>query len=138
MIELYCFDIQIDSPVQNSASADIICNVKLIDEEIYAIIFKKGLIEIGMISHLVTSNFITKQSILCVGKCFKNEFEQTENLIINFDDNSVIVYNPFDKNILSTIYPPPSPAEVKQSFFCMCIQRMFLFLKDGSICIYNV
>lgn len=117
MIELYCFDIQIDSPVQNSASADIISNVRLINQELYAIIFKKGLIEIGMISHLVSSNFITKQSILGVKKCFKNEEDKKENLIdnlvINFDDNSVIVYNPFEKYIKSTIYPPPTPAEVK-------------------------
>lgn len=95
-----------------------------------------------MISHLVSSNFITKQSILGVKKCFKNEEDKkenlTENLVINFDDNSVIVYNPFDKYVKSTIYPPPTPAEVKQAFFCMCIQRMFLFLKDGSICIYNI
>ena len=34
--------------------------IKLINEEIYAIIYKKGLIEVGIISHLVTSNFITK------------------------------------------------------------------------------
>jgi hypothetical protein len=70
---------------------------------IYAIIFKKGLIEIGMISHLVSSNFITKQSILGVRKCFKNEDDKkenlTQNLVINFDDNSVIVYNPFDKYV---------------------------------------
>ena len=41
-----------------------------------------------MISHLVSSNFITKQSILGVRKCFKNEDDKkenlTQNLVINF------------------------------------------------------
>ena len=59
LIELYCFDIQLDSPVQNSAMADTIENVKLINERVYAMIFKNK-IEIGLISHLVSSNFITK------------------------------------------------------------------------------
>lgn len=39
--------------------ADTIENVKLINERVYAMIFKNK-IEIGLISHLVSSNFITK------------------------------------------------------------------------------
>lgn len=52
LMDLYCFDIQLDSPVQNSAMADTIENVKLINERVYAMIFKNK-IEIGLISHLV-------------------------------------------------------------------------------------
>jgi len=59
MIELYCFDIQLDSPVQNSAMADSIMHVKLINDKIYAMIFKSG-IEIGLISHLASSYHISK------------------------------------------------------------------------------
>jgi len=32
----------------------------------------KTTIEIGSISHLVQSNFITEQNIVGIGKCFKN------------------------------------------------------------------
>lgn len=59
MIELYCFDISVDSPVQNSALADSIMNVKLINHKIYAMIFK-SFIEIGLISHLASSYYISK------------------------------------------------------------------------------
>ena len=46
--------------------------------------------------------------------------------------------NPIDQSIKCTIYPPPTPAEVIKVFYCMAIQRMFLMLKTGSICIYNI
>jgi len=59
MIELYCFDIAMDSPVQNFAMADSIMNVKLINDKIYAMIFK-SFIEIGLISHLASSYYISK------------------------------------------------------------------------------
>jgi len=58
MLELYCFDIQVNSPITNSAVADSIKNVKLISDKIYAIIFKR-FVEIGMINHLATSYFIS-------------------------------------------------------------------------------
>lgn len=54
----------------------------------------------------------------------------------------------------STVYPPPTSAEVNRVFYCMSIQRMFLFLtnkemsttggiqtfnySNGQICVYNV
>lgn len=59
MIELYCFDIAIDSPVQNSTMEDSIQNAVLISDSIYALVFKRA-VEIGLISHLATSYFISK------------------------------------------------------------------------------
>lgn len=141
MIELYCFDITANSPVQNSAMADSIMNVKLINDRIYAMIFK-SFIEIGMISHLASSYYISKQSINTVGKCFKSGKARFENnpdsLFISFNDNSIVLLNPIDQSIKCTIYPPPTPAEVIKTFYCMSIQRMFLMLKTGSICIYKI
>ena len=136
LIELYCFDIQLDSPVQNSAMADTIENVKLINERVYAMIFKNK-IEIGLISHLVSSNFITKQNIIGLGKCFLNQQDKIQNktnkFFISFDDNSVIVYNPEEQVVESTVYPPPTSAEVNRVFYCMSIQRMFLFLTNKEM-----
>ena len=141
MIELYCFDITANSPVQNSAMADSIMNVKLINDKIYAMIFK-SFIEIGLISHLASSYYISKQKIKTVGKCFNSGSEcfnnSPDSLYIRFKDNSVVLLNPVDQSIKCTIYPPPTPAEVIKVFYCMSIQRMFLMLKTGSICIYKI
>ena len=142
MIELYCFDISVDSPVQNSAMADSIMNVKLINHKIYAMIFKSA-IEIGLISHLASSYYISKQPIRCLGKCFKtNEQRETNNpyaLFISFDDDSIVLLNPLEPDvIISTIYPPPTSNQVVKVFYCTSIQRMFLLLKTGSICVYHV
>ena len=81
MIELYCFDIQMDSPVQNSGMGSAsgpqqdnsmkVMDVKLISDKVYAMIFKR-FIEIGLISHLASSYFISKQKIRSLGKCFNN------------------------------------------------------------------
>lgn len=148
MIELYCFDISVDSPVQNSALADSIMNVKLINHKIYAMIFK-SFIEIGLISHLASSYYISKQPIdsgdriRCLGKCFKTNKEREANdpsaLFISFDDDSIVLLNPSEPDvILSTIYPPPTCNKVVKVFHCTSIQRMFLLLATGSICVYNV
>ena len=49
---------------------------------------------------MVKSNFITKQNIVALGKCFKNEEAKIENRIQNlficFDDNSIVIYDPFE------------------------------------------
>ena len=121
--------------------ADSIMNVKLINDQIYAMIFK-SFIEIGLISHLASSFFISKQSIFCQGKCFKSSGDmQTNNpssLFIAFNDNSIVLLNPEDQSVKCTIYPPPTPYEVVKVFYCMSINRMFLLLKTGSICVYKI
>jgi hypothetical protein len=142
MIELYCFDISVDSPVQNSAMADSIMNVKLINHKIYAMIFK-SFIEIGLISHLASSYYISKQPIRCLGKCFKTNQQRESNnpyaLFISFDDDSIVLLNPLEPDvIISTIYPPPTSNQVVKVLYCTSIQRMFLLLKTGSICVYHV
>jgi hypothetical protein len=48
-----------------------VMDVKLINDQIYAMIFKR-FIEIGLISHLATSYYISKQRIRSLGKCFKH------------------------------------------------------------------
>ena len=55
-----------------------------------------------------------------------------------FNDNSIVLLDPTDQQVQSTIYPPPTPAEVTRVFYCTSIQRMFLLLKTGSICVYKV
>lgn len=58
LIQVYSFDILLDSQVVNSSLNSDLLNVKLIDSNIYVLMFKTS-VEIGQISHLVHSNFIT-------------------------------------------------------------------------------
>lgn len=102
----------------------------------------KSFIEIGLISHLASSYYISKQDISCVGKCYQSNRDQNFNrpgsLFMAFNDNSIVLLDPADQQVQSTIYPPPTPAEVTRVFYCTSIQRMFLLLKTGSICVYKV
>jgi WD40 repeat protein len=140
MIELYCFDISIDSPVTNSAIDSTIQNVILINDSIYAMIFHQN-IEIGLISHLASSYFISKQNICSLVKCYQSSFCRRINkpkiLSVQFSDNSLVLLDPSNQKVFSTIYPPPTQAEISKVFWCSSIQRMFLLLKSGSLCIYQ-
>lgn len=120
---------------------DSIQNAILISDSIYALVFRRA-VEIGLISHLATSYFISKQTIHGLGKCFSSNsnqyLNQADSMYIHFSDNSIVMLNPETKMVTSTIYPPPTPTEVQQVFYCPSIQRMFLFLKTGSLCIYKI
>lgn len=141
MIELYCFDVSLDSPVQNSATADSIMNIKLISDHIYAIVFKSQ-VEVGIISHLASSFFISQQQICSIGRNFTSTENQRNNdvrsLFVNFDDNSVAVIDPVLRETRCTIYPPPTPSEVCAVIYIRCIERMFLLLQNGTLCVYNI
>ena len=125
MIELYCFDITVNSPVINSASADTIMSVKLINDKIYAMIFKQN-IEIGIVnSHLASSYYISTQAIGGLGKCFTDnkdrEINNPNSIFISFMDNSIVILDPIEQSVKCTIYPPPTPAEVARVFYCTSI-----------------
>lgn len=166
MIELYCFDITVNSPVINSAMADSIMAVNLINDKIYAMVFK-SYIEIGIVnSHLASSYYISTQSIGGLGKCYANNRDREANnpnsLFISFNDNSIVILDPIEQSVKCTIYPPPTPAEVARVFYCTSIQRIFLLLasrqasaadrmdpagessqpddlsKSGAICVYRI
>ena len=118
--------------------------MKLISEKIYAMIFK-GSIEIGLISHLASSYYISKQNITSIGKCYARSHDREVNnpdaLFIAFDDNSIVLLDPKEQSVKSTIYPPPTPAGVSRVFYCASIRRMFLLLSTesdhSSICVYE-
>ena len=71
LTQIYSFDILLDSQVAASPLPGDLLNVKLISEDIYVMIFKTS-VEIGKISHLVQSNFVTSQKIISMGKCPEN------------------------------------------------------------------
>ena len=121
-----------------------IMNISLINDHIFAI-FSKGpcnRIEIGQISHLATSYFISKPRIMDLSKGF-TDFKrmgtnQTESLITTFDNNSILLLNPQDGSVKSTIYPPPTPTNIQKTIYCMYLKRVFVLLQTGSICVYKV
>ena len=39
---------------------------------------------------------------------------------------------------LSTIYPPPTAKEVMFIQYCMSLQRMFILLTSGTLCVYRI
>ena len=73
----------------------------------------KNRVDIGQISHLASSYFISKPKIQIMGKAFQDyKFmaqNKTDSLIISFDNNSILLLRPEDGLIKSTIYPPPTP-----------------------------
>jgi hypothetical protein len=57
-----------------------------------------------------------------------------------FSDNSVSFQssnreNPF---VISTIYPPPGAREVMFLGYCCNIDRIFIVLESGTICVYRI
>jgi len=57
-----------------------------------------------------------------------------------FSDNSVQLQasNRDDPYQISTIYPPPGAKEVMFLGYCMNLQRIFLVLVTGSVCVYRI
>ena len=137
LIELYKFEIDQSNQGGNLGGENMsnqIVNIKLINDHIFAI-FSKGpcnRIEIGQISHLATSYFISKPRVLDLSKGFSNktkiESNSTEALISTFDNNSILLLRPEDGSVLSTIYPPPTPTNIAKTMYCMYLKRVFVLL----------
>ena len=80
--------------------------------------------------------------IKSVTKAFHNfplqHRNQCEYLIITFDNNSILLIDPKDGTVKSTIYPPPTPTNIQKTIFCMALKRVFVLLETGTICVYKV
>lgn len=90
----------------------------------------------------MSSFFISKPRVLSVVKGFTDyEAERrndTQMLIVTFDNNSVMLLDPRDGHTMSTIYPPPSLSPVKTIKYNMALKRMFVLLENGNLCVYRV
>lgn len=102
----------------------------------------KNRVDIGEISHLASSYFISKSKISTISKAFLNqpnfEANRTESIMISFDNNSTLLLWPDDGTIKSTIYPPPTPTSISKVIYCMSLRRVLLLLASGSLCVYKV
>jgi len=54
-----------------------------------------------------------------------------------FEDNSAVIQAPNGRT-LSTIYPPPTAKTVMFIYYCMTLNRVFILLTSGTLCIYKI
>ncbi len=59
-------------------------------------------------------------------------------MIVTYENNSVLLLDPVTGATKSTIYPPPTPSLVDKVIYSMSLQRVFILLQNGSICVYRV
>ena len=118
--------------------------ITLLSDRIFAVFMKshKNRVDIGEISHLEQSYFISKSKITTLSKAFLNQpnymQNRTESVMISFDNNSTLMLWPDDGTIKSTIYPPPTPTSISKVIYCMSMRRVLLLLASGSLCVYKV
>ena len=140
MIELYSFAVA----KTDGAFDDVMDNLVLIDDRMYALFYKgySTNVEIGSISQLVNSFFISKPLVMQVVKGFNSnnnvQVNKVDSLIVTFENNSVLLLDPETGGTKSTIYPPPTPSLVSKVIFSMCLKRIFILLQNGNICVYRV
>jgi len=41
-------------------------------------------------------------------------------------------------HVITTIYPPPSAKDIVQMQYCMNLDKIFLLLATGIICVYSI
>ena len=81
--------------------------------------------------------------MLCskIGKCFKKESDKTANnpvlLYTLCEDNSALIQR-LSGEQQSTIYPPPTGKNLACIEYCMSLDRIFILLEKGTICIYRI
>ena len=101
----------------------------------------KNRIDFGQISHLAQSYFSSKSKIQIMSKAFVNHpsvlDNRTDSLMLSFDNNSIMMLWPESGMIKSIIYPPPTPTSISNVIYCMAVQRVFVLLASGSLCVYN-
>ncbi len=83
------------------------------------------------------SNSITKKLVIL---CKSAEEKFTKGgfaIYVQCEDNSVRILNE-ECQAKSTIYPPPTAMDLVSVQYCITLDRFFLLLESGSICIYNI
>ena len=115
-------------------------NIKLMNSEKFACFYNDA-IKIGKLRHLAKSFANPNAFIVKIGKCFQHQTDININnamaLYTLCDDNSVLIQSPTGKQ-LSTIYPPPTAKSVACLSYCMSLNRMFILLASGTLCIYKI
>jgi len=97
----------------------------------------------------------SKSNIAKLGKCFHaseplalNEDAQIQDIVKKspspfavftlFQDNSTQIQDPKTCTTLSTIYPPPTAKAVMFIEYCIPLERIFILLTSGTLCVYRI
>lgn len=106
--------------------------------------FYKDEIKIGRLHHLAVSFYSSQIEVKKIAKMFRTKQEEQLNsadtIMTLFSDNSVSFQTSSKENSreISTIYPPPTAKEVVFLQYCMNLERVFLMLISGALCIYRM
>jgi WD40 repeat protein len=120
-----------------------VTNINLLSEKIFAC-FYNDQIKIGKLHHLALSFLSSKIEVKQIQKMFKNEESErlnvSDTIMTLFSDNSVSfqVCDREDAQDISTIFPPPTAKEVVFLSYCMNLDRIFLMLVTGALCVYRM
>ena len=68
--------------------------------------------------------------------CYRPGEDNPFCLGLECEDNSVLVCSPEGK-VVSTIYPPPTAKEVIAVEYCRSLNKFFVLLVTGTICVYR-
>ena len=142
LIELFNFNLITEG--DGGGMDESIEQITLINDKLFAVFMKghKNRVDIGQLSHLAYSYYISKSNIKLISKAFLNTpcltQNKTESLMLSFDNNSTLLLWPEDGSIKSIVYPPPTPTSISQVIYCMSLRRVFLLLASGSLCVYKV
>jgi WD40 repeat protein len=120
-----------------------VTNIHLLSEKIFAC-FYNDQIKIGKLHHLALSFHSSNIEVKQIKKMFRNSDQKEKNtadtVMTLFSDNSVHLQSSdrVDSKMISTIYPPPTAKNVVFLGYCMNLDRIFLMLVSGTICVYRI
>jgi WD40 repeat protein len=126
--ELYCFNLVAG-----------LTNIKLLNDKLFAC-FYYDKIKICRLQHLAQSFCNPNSKVKKIAKCF-NSLKQKElnnpiAIYVRCKDNSTLIYRP-NGNHISTIYPPPTAKKLVTVEYSMALNRFFILLASGTICVYK-
>jgi len=116
-----------------------ITDIKLLNDKLFAW-FYYDKVKICKLQHLAHSFCNPNSKVKKIDKWFDSLASKEQNkpmaVYVLWDDNSTLIYKPDGKQI-SIIYPPPTAKELLAVEYSMSLNRFFILLSSGTICIYK-
>ena len=130
--ELYCFKLTAG-----------VTHVKLIDHQRFACVYNHGTVRLGELQNRARLFHQSQNEVVKIMKCFRSEDEKYANhadlVMIQYKDNSINIQTSDleESKLISIIYPPPTAKDIKFFYYCMNLDRVYLMLVTGTICVYK-
>ena len=120
--------------------------MKLLNDKYFAIVLDEKTIKVGELMHLGLPYLQQKSEVIEIKRTFLTEQLRNESkselIMTLLKDNSIVLQREDNiekakPRIASIIYPPPTGKDVLQFEYCMNLNKVFVLLATGSLCIYN-